>query len=50
VKERLAVYTRQTEPLMGYYAGRGLLRRVDGAAPTQEVTERIMAVVRGSDD
>src|SRR6185369_6548455 len=50
VRERLAVYTRQTEPLMGYYAGRGLLRRIDGAASTEQVTERIMAVVRGCDD
>ena len=50
VRERLQVYTRQTEPLMGYYDGRGLLRRIDGAANTEQVTERIMAVVRGSDD
>ena len=50
VRERLAVYHRQTEPLMGYYAGRGLLRRVDGEAGTGTVTERILAVVRGSDD
>jgi adenylate kinase len=50
VRERMTVYQRETEPLMGYYAGRGLLRRVDGAANTAEVTERILAVVRGSDD
>lgn len=50
VRERLDVYTRQTEPLMGYYAGRGLLRRVDGEAATAQVTERILSVVRGSDD
>jgi adenylate kinase len=50
VRERLAVYHRQTEPLMGYYAGRGLLRRVDGAASTAQVTDRILAVVRGCDD
>lgn len=50
VRERLAVYNRQTEPLMGYYAGRGLLRRVNGEASTAQVTERILAVVRGSDD
>ena len=50
VRERLAVYHRQTEPLMGYYAGRGLLRRVDGEAGTEQVTERILAVVRGCDD
>jgi len=35
---------------MGYYAGRGLLRRVDGEAESSQVTERILAVVRGSDD
>ncbi len=50
IRERLAVYNRQTEPLMGYYAGRGLLRRVDGEAGSGKVTERILAVVRGSDD
>jgi len=50
VRERLAVYNRQTEPLMGYYAGRGLLRRVDGEAESAQVTERILAVVRASDD
>ncbi|HEY2774908.1 MAG TPA: adenylate kinase [Candidatus Binatia bacterium] len=50
VRERLAVYHRQTEPLMGYYAGRGLLRRVDGAAGTEQVTSRILAAVRGCDD
>jgi adenylate kinase len=47
VRERLAVYHRQTEPLMGYYAGRGLLRRVDGEAGTETVTKRILSVVRG---
>lgn len=50
VRERLAVYNRQTEPLMGYYAGRGLLRRVDGEAGSAQVTERILAVLRGCDD
>lgn len=47
VRERLEVYHRQTEPLIGYYADRGLLRRIDGEAGTQQVTERILAVVRG---
>lgn len=50
IRERLEVYTRQTEPLMGYYAGRGLLRRVNGEAATGEVTQRILSVVRGCDD
>lgn len=47
VRERLAVYHRQTEPLIGYYASRGLLRRIDGEAGTRQVTERILSVVRG---
>jgi adenylate kinase len=50
VRERLSVYARQTEPLMGYYAGQGLLRRVDGEKSTHQVTEKILAVVRGRDD
>lgn len=50
VRERLAVYHRQTEPLMGYYAGLGLLRRVDGEGDTAQVTKRILDVVRESDD
>lgn len=47
VRERLEVYRRQTEPLMGWYDQRGLLRRIDGEAGTAKVTERILAVVRG---
>jgi len=47
VRERLEVYQRQTEPLMGYYDRRGLLRRIDGEAATKQVTERILEVVRG---
>ena len=30
VKDRLVVYHRETEPLIAYYEGRGLLRRIDG--------------------
>src|SRR5687768_5311472 len=31
VRDRLRVYHDQTEPLVGFYEDRGLLRRVDGA-------------------
>ena len=44
VRERLRVYHRETEPLIGYYDERGLLRRVDGAGDADEVHE---AVLRG---
>lgn len=30
VKDRLAVYHRETEPLIAYYEAKGLLRRIDG--------------------
>ena len=30
VRNRLEVYRAQTEPLVGYYDGRGVLRTVDG--------------------
>ena len=30
VKDRLGVYHRETEPLIAYYEGKGLLRRIDG--------------------
>lgn len=37
VRERLAVYHRQTEPLVGYYATRGSLCEVDGQGSPDEV-------------
>ncbi|HYC56946.1 MAG TPA: adenylate kinase [Candidatus Binatia bacterium] len=45
VRERLAVYRRQTEPLMGFYSDAGLLRRVDGSGTPDQVTRRILEVV-----
>lgn len=30
VKDRLVVYHRETEPLIAYYEGKGMLRRIDG--------------------
>jgi adenylate kinase len=41
VRERLRVYREKTEPLIGYYERRGLLRTVDGHASIDEVTGRI---------
>lgn len=43
IRARLEVYRDQTEPLLGYYRTRGLLREVDGVGETQEVFERIMS-------
>lgn len=45
VRERLRVYREKTEPLVGYYRQRGLLRTVDGDAPVAEVTRRIREAI-----
>ncbi len=45
IRERLAVYRRQTEPLIALYDERGLLRRVDGDQTIEEVEREIEAAV-----
>lgn len=47
VRERLRVYAEQTEPLLEYYAERGLLRRIDGTGSPESVGERVLEAVRG---
>jgi adenylate kinase len=37
------VYTRQTEPLIDYYRGKGLLREIDGNRSPDAVFEEISA-------
>ena len=41
VSKRLAVYEVQTQPLVGYYQGTGLLRSIDADAPLAVVTARL---------
>ena len=45
IKRRLENYRDQTEPLISYYDAKGLLRRVDGAHPPEEVSDRIRALL-----
>ncbi len=45
VRRRLEVYREQTEPLVDYYRGRGLLRDVDGVGDVDEVLARIVGVL-----
>jgi adenylate kinase len=45
IRHRLEQYHDKTEPLISYYEGRGLLRRVDGALPPDEVGDRIRALI-----
>ncbi len=45
VRERLRVYRQKTEPLVGYYEGLGLLRRVDGLGSIDAVSSRILGAI-----
>lgn len=41
IANRLETYHEKTEPLIAFYAERGLLRRIDGCAAPDEVTEEL---------
>jgi adenylate kinase len=45
IRERLAAYRRQTEPLLEYYGKAGLLKSVDGLGTVDEIFERVKAVL-----
>ncbi len=41
IRRRLETYHAKTEPLVGYYDDRGVLRRIEGTAAPDEVAEEI---------
>jgi adenylate kinase len=45
VRNRLAVYHSQTEPLISYYDQQGVMRRIDGTRSPDEVHDHIRAVI-----
>lgn len=45
IRERLAVYNSQTAPLIDYYGSKGLLRRVKGVGPINEIFSAIEKVL-----
>ena len=45
VKDRLTVYHQQTEPLIAYYKGKGLLKSVDGTAAVADVAANFLKVM-----
>jgi adenylate kinase len=45
LKKRIDAYRAQTAPLIGYYAGKGMLKTVDGMAPIEKVTAAIAALL-----
>lgn len=44
IRERLRVYREKTEPLIGYYRERGLLREIDGNRPVEDVSARMFGL------
>ena len=40
IRRRLEVYSEQTEPLIGYYTDKGLLRSIKAAGSVDEITKR----------
>ncbi|KRE35823.1 adenylate kinase [Janibacter sp. Soil728] len=45
IRERMAIYHRETQPLSAAYDQRGLLVKVDGEGQVDEVAERIVAAL-----
>jgi adenylate kinase len=45
IRKRLEVYSAQTQPLLDYYRGRGLLSEVDGTIGVDNVIREIEAIV-----
>jgi adenylate kinase len=45
IRHRLEQYREKTEPLVGYYEDKGLLRRVNGAQSPDDVSDRIRALL-----
>jgi len=48
VRTRLWDYYKKTAPLIGYYHAKGKLKKVDGMADIDAVTEAIEAIISGS--
>jgi adenylate kinase len=45
VAKRIEVYEAQTAPLIGFYEGKGMLRRIDADAALETVTARVEAAL-----
>jgi len=45
LKGRLVAYRAQTAPLANHYAGKGMLKTVDGMAPIDTVTAAIAQIL-----
>jgi adenylate kinase len=48
VRNRLAVYLEQTEPLVAFYGDKGLVERIEAVGAMEDVTERILEVLQAA--
>jgi adenylate kinase len=48
VEERLAIYKRETTPLLDYYYDEGILHRVDGVGSPDEVYKRVVKALEST--
>jgi adenylate kinase len=47
IRKRLSTYHEKTEPLVSYYEGTGVLTRVEGVRPPDEVTAELREILAG---
>ncbi|MGN8551609.1 UNVERIFIED_CONTAM: adenylate kinase [Microbacterium sp. SLM126] len=45
IANRLAIYERETAPILGFYRVRGLVEEIDGVGTLDEITDRIIAAL-----
>jgi adenylate kinase len=45
IKKRLEVYTAQTEPLIGYYKNKGIVKSVSGTGSIDEIFKKVTAAL-----
>jgi adenylate kinase len=45
IRRRLEAYRKQTEPLLAYYSGGGLLKSIDGLGTVEEIFQRAKSVL-----
>ena len=47
IANRLAIYERETAPILGVYRARGIVDEIDGIGSLDEITERVIAALEG---
>ena len=48
IRNRMNVYQESTAPLLDYYSNKGLVVKVDGDRPVNEVNNDLISVIRGN--